>query len=151
MPFVDWQETDDFHRMLQHVGATCSTQLQRHIACEFAHLVFDDLPPLGKAALAFAENMDSDPDHRDQSKEFQDQLQSYLSKDHSSVPCSAVIWALMPSTSSYPAWYSASIVAYNLVDMNTATPRRLCDLIRSLVSYGSSSSDPHSDLSKQST
>ena len=96
MPNADWQETDDFHRMLQHVGATRPTPSQRRIACEFARLVFDDLPLLGKTALEYAENMDSDSDHPVRSKQFQDQLQMYLSKDHSSVACSAVIWALMP-------------------------------------------------------
>lgn len=151
MPNVDWQETDDFHRMLQHVGATCSTRSQRRIACEFARLVFDDLPLLGKTALEYAENMDADFDHPIRSKQFQDQLQLYLSKDRSSAACSTVIWALMPSTSSYPAWYSASIVACNLVEMKIATPRQLCDLIRASISHSHSAAGPHSEISGEST
>jgi hypothetical protein len=151
MPNADWQEADDFHRMLQHVGATCSTRSQRRIACEFARLVFDDLPQLGKTALEYAENMDSDPDHPIRSKQFQDQLQLYLSKDGSSAPCSAVVWALMPSTSSYPVWYSASMVACNLVEMKAATPRQLCDLIRALVRYSRSAANSHSGISGEST
>lgn len=148
MSNVDWQEADDFHRMLQHVGATCSTRSQRRIACEFARLVFDDLPQPAKAALEYAQNMDSDPDHLIQSRQFQDELQLYLSNDHSSVPCSAVIWALMPSTTSYPAWYSASIVAHNLVEAKAATPRQLCDFIRSLTCHSHSSADLHCEISE---
>lgn len=143
MSNIDWQETDDFNRMLQHVGATCSTRSQRRIACELARLVFDDLPQPAKKALAYAENMDSDPDHLTRSEQFRDQLQLYLPEDHSSAPCSAVIWALMPSTATYPAWYSASIVACNLVELKAATSRQLCDFIRSLVCHGHSAPDSH--------
>ena len=53
----EWLKNDDFYIMLKHISGNCDESSHRTIGCKFARLVWDDLPEIGRMALARAEEL----------------------------------------------------------------------------------------------
>jgi hypothetical protein len=131
----EWLVVDDFYRLLEHVGATCPVSTQRALACSLASVLFEQLPTQAQRALLFAETMDASEGGIDVAEDYTAQLQCFLPEDCSVVPCSAVIWALMPHHSSYPIWYSASIIAGILGELNAVNRGQICEIVKIAAPY----------------
>lgn len=105
---------------------------QRVIAYKFCLLIEKDLDELGKGALKLVEQLTSDHISVEKYKSYQAQLQNKLPEENVS-PYSPLIWALMPHTDTYPAWYSAAIVGLNIVDLRMATFPELTNLTKEIL------------------
>ena len=107
---------------------------QRMIAYKFCLLVEKDLDDLGKGALKLLEQLTSDLVSLQECIPYREQLQDKLpDDDEDASPYSPLIWALMPHTVSYPAWYSAAIVGLNIVDLRISTFQELTDLTEEIL------------------
>ncbi|UPK70260.1 hypothetical protein [Chitinophaga filiformis] len=108
---------------------------QRVIAYKFCLLIENDLDDFGKGALTLLEQVTSARVSLQDCISYREQLQDKLPDDDTETsPYSPLIWALMPHTDSYPAWYSAAIVGVNIVDLKIRTFSELTDLTKEIVS-----------------
>ena len=135
----EWQRSADPHAMLKAIRDSSTESVHRSIACEFARLVWNDLPGVARDALTTAEALANGTGDVERCRTVQTELQALLPDDYSSAPVSAVIWALQESTSSYPAWYSAALAGLNIISLGTAQPNALCTIIRQYATCPSSS------------
>ncbi|MCF6401735.1 hypothetical protein L3C95_02550 [Chitinophaga filiformis] len=106
---------------------------QRIIAYKFCLLVENDLDDLGKGALKLLEQLTADHVSVQDCESYREQLQNKL-PDEGTSPYSPLIWALMPHTDSYPAWYSAAIVGFNIIDLKISTFAELTHLTEEILS-----------------
>ncbi len=128
-----WKSSTDLNEMLDFLQDKCSEKTHRKISCNFSRLVWDDLPDLGKRGIELAERYIKGDEPWEYCESLQKELQSILPDDGHSHPISPVIWTLQPSTSSYPPYYAAKIVALNIVELTDFNYEDLCDVVRSTV------------------
>jgi len=135
MTEADWQGCDDIWTIMRWISAAGSPDAHRRLACEFARLVWKELPPIGQSALIEAEKLANGESDEETCEHYQRQLQEVLSEENESEPISTVIWALQQHSSSYPTWYSASLVGSNIIELEAAGGAELCQIVRRAFSY----------------
>jgi hypothetical protein len=103
---------------LEEIGSRTTVEQQKAISAAFARLL--DLDDLARSVLAGEAPID--------------QLQVRLPADGSATSDSVVIWAAMPHSASYPAWYAAALAAALLTDdLGAATDDELRAVIVSVL------------------
>ncbi|QDU05908.1 hypothetical protein V6x_56520 [Gimesia chilikensis] len=126
----EWDECEDYFGLLGNIPPVHSIYIHRKIACEFARLVWNDLPPLGQEALSECEKLAAGQSDSEICSRYQKQLQELLIDGGESQPLSVVIWALQEDTASYPSHYSAQLAGLNIINSEAGTPHQLCQIIR---------------------
>jgi hypothetical protein len=129
---MEQKELAQYWEIFQTEVRSLAERKQRIVAYKFCLLIGKDLDHLGKGALKLVEQLISDHVSLQACKSYQEQLQNKLPNENPS-PYSPLIWALMPHTDTYPAWYSAAIVGLNIVDLKIATIPELTTLTREIL------------------
>lgn len=128
-----WKSSTDLNDMLDFLKDKCSKKTHRKISCNLSRLVWKDLPDLGKKGIELTEKYIDGNEPWESCESIQQELQEMLPKDDRSHPISPVIWALQPSSSSYPPYYAAKIVAINITELTNYSYEDMCDVIRNTV------------------
>lgn len=129
---MEQKESEQYWEIFKTKVQPLAERKQRIIAYKFCLLVEKDLDDLGKGALKLVEQLTTDPISLQECKSYQEQLQNKLPIKNVS-PYSPLIWALMPHTDTYPAWYSAAIVGLNIVDLKISTLPELTNLTKEIL------------------
>ncbi len=129
---MEQQESKQYWELFETKVRPLTERQQRIIAYQFCLLVEKDLDDLGKGALKLVKQLTSDQVSLQDCESYREQLQDKL-PDEGTSPYSPLIWALMPHTDSYPAWYSAAIVGVNIVDLGASDFFELMDLTKGIL------------------
>ena len=128
---MEQEESEQYWETFNTKVLPLTERQQRIIAYKFCLLVEKDLDDLGKGALKLLEQLTSGQASLQECISYREQLQDKLpDNDTDTSPYSPLIWALMPHTDTYPAWYSAAIVGLNIVDLRISTFSELTDLTK---------------------
>lgn len=131
---MEQEESEQYWELFNTKVRPLTESQQRVIAYKFCLLAEKDLDDLGKGALNLLEQVTSGHVSLQDCISYREQLQDKLPDDDTETsPYSPLIWALMPHTDSYPAWYSAAIVGLNIVDLKISTFSELTDLTKGIV------------------
>lgn len=128
---MEQEESEQYWEILKTKVQPLTERQQRIIAYKFCLLVEKDLDDLGKGALKLLEQLTSGQASLQECISYREKLQDKLpDNDTDTSPYSPLIWALMPHTDTYPAWYSTAIVGLNIVDLRISTFSELTDLTK---------------------
>lgn len=131
---MEQEESEQYWETFNTRVLPLTERQQRIIAYKFCLLVEKDLDDLGKGALKLLEQLTSGQASLQECISYREQLQDKLPDDDTETsPYSPLIWALMPHTDTYPAWYSAAIVGLNIVGLRISTFSELTDLTKEIL------------------
>lgn len=131
---MEQEESEQYWETFNTKVLPLTERQQRIIAYKFCLLVGKDLDHLGKGALKLLEQLTSGQASLQECISYREQLQDKLPDDDTETSLySPLIWALMPHTDTYPAWYSAAIVGLNIVDLRISTFSELTDLTKEIL------------------